>query len=198
MDTKPAFVLPSETEKLSHKFLLDAIRTRRATEVAVEPPHAPHYCGTATEPAAPAGEESFREPPAPTAVSDIELPEGRKYFRIGEVADLIGVEQHVLRYWETEFTMIRPSKSGGQRVYRRRDVETLHLIRHLLHVEKFSIRGARKKVLEHRRARQHAPVAAQAATPPAIGSTASPAVNRELLREIAGELKELVRLAQQS
>lgn len=76
----------------------------------------------------------------------LHLEEGKKYYRIGEVSSLIGVEPYVLRYWETEFAVIRPSKeSGGRRVYSRKDVEALHIIRHLLHVEKYSIKGAIKR-----------------------------------------------------
>jgi DNA-binding transcriptional MerR regulator len=70
------------------------------------------------------------------------------YFRIGEVADLVGVEPHVLRYWEREFRTIRPTKSAkGQRVYSRRDVENLMRVRELLYKEGFTIAGAKKKLL---------------------------------------------------
>ena len=69
------------------------------------------------------------------------------YFRIGEVAGLVGVEPHVLRYWEREFRSIRPSKSAkGQRVYSRRDVENLLRVRDLLYAEGFTIAGAKKKL----------------------------------------------------
>jgi DNA-binding transcriptional MerR regulator len=67
------------------------------------------------------------------------------YFRIGEVANAVGVEAHVLRYWETEFRSIRPQKSSrGQRVYSRRDVETLMRVKELLYGRGFTIAGARK------------------------------------------------------
>src|SRR5579871_5792130 len=70
------------------------------------------------------------------------------YFRIGEVAGLVGVEPHVLRYWEREFRSIRPTKSSkGQRVYSRRDVETLMRVRELLYREGFTIAGAKKKLV---------------------------------------------------
>src|SRR5580693_8909315 len=69
------------------------------------------------------------------------------YFRIGEVAGLVGVEPHVLRYWEREFRSIRPTKSAkGQRVYSRRDVENLLRVRELLYSEGFTIAGAKKKL----------------------------------------------------
>src|SRR5580658_4789981 len=71
------------------------------------------------------------------------------YFRIGEVAGLVGVEPHVLRYWEREFRSIRPSKSAkGQRVYSRRDVENLLRVRDLLYGQGFTIAGARRRLRE--------------------------------------------------
>lgn len=69
------------------------------------------------------------------------------YFRIGEVAKLIGVEPYVLRYWESEFPDIKPSKSkSGQRLYKRRDVEMLLKIKELLYEERYTINGARKRL----------------------------------------------------
>ncbi len=78
--------------------------------------------------------------------SKVQIPD-RVYFKIGDVAHLIGVKPYVLRYWETEFPMISPTKSKtGQRVYRRSDVETVAMIKHLLYIERFSIEGARKRI----------------------------------------------------
>jgi len=71
------------------------------------------------------------------------------YYRIGEVAQLVGVEPHVLRYWETEFRSVRPQKSAsGQRVYSRRDVDTLMRVKGLLYGQGFTIAGAKKKLRE--------------------------------------------------
>ena len=71
------------------------------------------------------------------------------YFRIGEVSRLVGVKPYVLRYWETEFSDVKPDKSkSGQRLYRRRDVESLLSIRELLYEHKFTISGARKRLKE--------------------------------------------------
>jgi DNA-binding transcriptional MerR regulator len=65
-------------------------------------------------------------------------------FKIGEAAEMVGVKQYVLRYWESEFEMLRPKKSkNGQRVYSRRDVETALMIKKLLYADRFSIEGAR-------------------------------------------------------
>jgi DNA-binding transcriptional MerR regulator len=69
------------------------------------------------------------------------------YFRIGEVARLIVVEPYVLRYWESEFPDIKPSKSkSGQRLYKRRDVEMLLKIKELLYGERYTINGAKKRL----------------------------------------------------
>ncbi len=74
------------------------------------------------------------------------------YFRIGDVADIVGVKPYVLRYWETEFSSISPEKSAtGQRVYRKSDVEMLLLIKHLLYTERYSIEGARNRIRELKR-----------------------------------------------
>jgi DNA-binding transcriptional MerR regulator len=71
------------------------------------------------------------------------------YYRIGEVAEIVGVEPHVLRYWETEFRSIRPQKSRkGQRIYSRRDVDKLLKVRYLLYTHGFTIAGARKRMRE--------------------------------------------------
>src|SRR3954470_17947779 len=69
------------------------------------------------------------------------------YYRIGEVSEIVGVQPHVLRYWETEFRTIRPQKSHkGQRVYSRRDVEKLLKVKDLLKNQGFTIAGAKKKL----------------------------------------------------
>lgn len=72
------------------------------------------------------------------------IPE-KMFFRIGEVSEITGVKPYVLRYWESEFRLLRPNKNkSGQRVYRRRDVETVLEIKDLLHRRKFTIAGAKK------------------------------------------------------
>jgi DNA-binding transcriptional MerR regulator len=72
------------------------------------------------------------------------------YFRIGEVAKIVGVKPYVLRYWETEFTILRPGKTPSHhRLYRRRDVETLLEIKKLLYEEGFTIAGAKKKLKDN-------------------------------------------------
>jgi DNA-binding transcriptional MerR regulator len=76
------------------------------------------------------------------------LPE-KIYFKIGEVSEIIGVEPYVLRYWETEFEVLKPSKAPSKhRLYKKRDVELLIEIKRLLYTEGFTIEGARKKLRE--------------------------------------------------
>ena len=78
----------------------------------------------------------------------VELPD-KLYFKIGEVGDIVGVKQHVLRYWESEFPSIRPQKSKtNQRLYRRKDVEAVLAIKHLLYDRKFTIEGAKQYLKE--------------------------------------------------
>src|SRR5664279_5075953 len=75
-----------------------------------------------------------------------EIPD-KLYFKIGEVSELLGVEPYVLRYWETEFPALSPKKSGtGHRLYRRKDVELLLRIKHLLYDKRFTIEGARQSL----------------------------------------------------
>ena len=76
-----------------------------------------------------------------------EIPD-KLYFRIGEVAELVGVEAHVLRYWETEFKLRPHRSSSGQRLYRKSDLARFLRVRQLLHEEGFTIAGARKVLLE--------------------------------------------------
>jgi len=80
------------------------------------------------------------------AQEPVVIPE-KIYFKIGEVCELVGVEAHVLRYWETEFSMLSPQKNkSGQRSYRRKDVEMALRIKQLLYNEMFTIAGAKKKL----------------------------------------------------
>ncbi len=75
---------------------------------------------------------------------------GRLYYSIGEVAEMTGVKPHVLRYWESEFPMLRPKKNrAGNRSYRARDIKIVLVIRDLLYRERFTISGARRKLQEH-------------------------------------------------
>jgi len=75
------------------------------------------------------------------------LPPDKLYFKIGEVARIVGVKPYVLRYWESEFSVIKPGKTRSKhRLYRRKDVETLLRIKDLLHHRRFTIEGARRQL----------------------------------------------------
>ena len=79
-----------------------------------------------------------------------QLPD-KLYFKIGEVSKLTRLPAYVLRFWENEFSCIRPKRtSSGQRLYRRGDVEMVLKIQHLLHERKFTIEGARQYLSEHK------------------------------------------------
>jgi len=73
----------------------------------------------------------------------------KRYYRIGEVAELTGIKPYVLRYWESEFRWMTPAKSRSkQRLYRPRDIEIVELIKRLLYAERFTIEGAKRKLRE--------------------------------------------------
>ena len=84
--------------------------------------------------------------------SAVAIPE-KLFFKIGEVCELAGVQAHVLRYWESEFTMLAPQKNrAGQRVYRKRDVEIALRIKELLYEDQYTIAGAKKRLANDLRA----------------------------------------------
>ncbi len=111
------------------------------------------------------------------------IPE-KLFFKIGEVCDIVGIQAHVLRYWESEFPMLAPQKNrAGQRTYRKRDVEMVLRIKELLYDEMYTIPGARKRLASDMRGASKLKVvtpemtgAAVAAsnTPPASTVTTSP------------------------
>ncbi|MDP1860982.1 MAG: MerR family transcriptional regulator [Gemmatimonadaceae bacterium] len=76
----------------------------------------------------------------------------QEFFSIGDVCLLTDLKPHVLRYWESQFRFLNPAKNrSGNRVYQRREVELIQLVKHLLYSEKYTIDGARQKVDEHRK-----------------------------------------------
>ncbi|MDA1081337.1 MAG: MerR family transcriptional regulator [Gemmatimonadetes bacterium] len=77
----------------------------------------------------------------------------QEFFSIGEVCELTDLKPHVLRYWESQFRFLNPAKNrSGNRVYQRREIELVLLVKHLLYDEKYTIEGARQKLDEDRRA----------------------------------------------
>ena len=94
----------------------------------------------------------------------ITLPD-KVYFRIGEVADLLNVVPSIIRYWETEFKILKPDRScSGQRLYRKKDIEMLALIREYLHELHFTIEGAKKQLAKRKNG---------SLSPPALPTTPS-------------------------
>src|SRR5246500_84423 len=107
-----------------------------------------------------------------------EIPD-KLYFKIGEVSELLGVEAYVLRYWETEFAVLSPKKSGtGHRLYRRKDVELLLRIKHLLYEKRFTIEGARQSLQAQAKAPK--PVSAARVQRDLFAADPLPEIRREL------------------
>lgn len=123
------------------------------------------------------------------------------YRTIGEVSEMLGVAQHVLRFWESRFSQIRPVKrAGNRRYYRPDDIALIRRIRELLHDEGYSIRGVQKLlkasgvkgVMEGAEAAGAAGAAAEPASgAPAQAAQPGPAEDRDQLRAVLGELKEI-------
>lgn len=77
---------------------------------------------------------------------DRDFPD-KLFYRIGEVADMVGIQSHVLRYWETEFPQLRPQKNrSGHRIYEKRDIELIRKIKSLLYDHGYTIPGAQKEL----------------------------------------------------
>ena len=105
----------------------------------------------------------------------VQIPDNRRYFRIGEASRIVGVEPYVLRYWESEFHQLKPGRADSkQRTYQRRDLETLLEIKRLLYEERMTIEGARLR-LKRKNAK---------------GST----VSSPFVKEIKGELHEILEI----
>lgn len=80
----------------------------------------------------------------------------QEFFSIGEVCQLTGLKPHVLRYWESQFRFLNPAKNrSGNRVYQRREIDMIMLVKHLLYTEKYTIEGARQRIDHYRRTGVH-------------------------------------------
>lgn len=86
--------------------------------------------------------------------TQVDIPD-KLFFKIGEVSRLTGIKAHVLRYWESEFPTLKPPKNrASQRVYRRKDIETVLEIKHLLYEENYTISGAKRQIRQSRKDRK--------------------------------------------
>ena len=105
----------------------------------------------------------------------------QEFFSIGEVCELTDLKPHVLRYWESQFRFLNPAKNrSGNRVYQRREIELVLLVKHLLYTEKYTIEGARQKVDEHRKGGE-------------LRNASRAALTVQTLESLEAELKELIR-----
>jgi DNA-binding transcriptional MerR regulator len=134
----------------------------------------------------------------------IAIPE-KQYFKIGEVSEILNVEPYVLRYWESEFKILKPTRTRArQRLYHKRDLELLLEIKHLLYDEKFTIAGAKKRLQEMKKQAAAEKRAAKAPKASRVkeeikalesrmenATSDTQADYRDLLLEIKKELKEL-------
>jgi len=108
----------------------------------------------------------------------------QEFFSIGEVCEITDLKPHVLRYWESQFKFLNPAKNrSGNRVYQRKEIELILLVKHLLYTEKYTIEGARLKVDEHRKAGD-------------LKTVARAALNLETVESLERELRDLMRLIQ--
>lgn len=104
----------------------------------------------------------------------------QEFFSIGEVCSLTDLKPHVLRYWESQFRFLSPAKNrSGNRVYQRKEIELIMLVKNLLYTEKYTIDGARQKIDEHRRAGELKPAARAA-------------LDVEALQSLEAELTEIL------
>jgi DNA-binding transcriptional MerR regulator len=116
---------------------------------------------------------------------DRKIP-NKLFFKIGEVCEITDTQPYVLRYWESEFPMLAPAKnSSGQRIYRRRDIETVLRIKQLLYDEGFTIVGAKKRIESEAGGKSSTPQS-QAAQPEDDDRL------RQVLREVRDELRQIL------
>jgi DNA-binding transcriptional MerR regulator len=116
------------------------------------------------------------------------------YYKIREVCEIVGVEAHVLRFWETEFPALSPPKSkSGQRTYRPKDIELLLRIRELLYEDGFTIAGARKKLSSDRAAANAEGPAGDSRVPAAVAKPDAPPAS-DRIRKVKAELENILTL----
>ncbi|HWT27927.1 MAG TPA: MerR family transcriptional regulator [Methylophilaceae bacterium] len=122
----------------------------------------------------------------------VQLPPipAKRYFTIGEVSELCGVKPHVLRYWEQEFTQLKPVKRrGNRRYYQHHEVLLIRRIRELLYEQGFTISGARNRLDEH-----HDAASVDTPAAPSVVSGTSPAAINVDLPDLRQELRQVLAL----
>jgi DNA-binding transcriptional MerR regulator len=125
---------------------------------------------------------------------DRQIP-NKLFFKIGEVCEITDTQPYVLRYWESEFTALAPAKnSSGQRIYRRRDIETILRIKQLLYEEGFTIAGAKKRLEAELTGKTDTPSSMAAGPEPDGGDGAIVDPTRAALKEIRDQLRDLLTL----
>jgi DNA-binding transcriptional MerR regulator len=120
------------------------------TEMAADAPSADAKAdsGAAETPAAEGGGAAPSAKPEPSSRPLVR----KEYYSISEVSDLVGLPAHVLRYWESQFSVLNPSKNrSGNRVYQRKEIKLILLVKQLLHEEKYTVEGAKQKLDQLRR-----------------------------------------------
>jgi DNA-binding transcriptional MerR regulator len=123
------------------------------------------------------------------------------FFKIGEVCEITDTQPYVLRYWESEFSALAPAKnSAGQRIYRRRDIETVLRIKQLLYDEGFTIAGAKKKLEAELAAKSPTPQSQAAASAELLEVAPPPVDERALLtiRQVRDELRAILTLLERN
>src|SRR4029079_5159228 len=113
----------------------------------------------------------------------------QEFFSIGDVCTLTDLKPHVLRYWESQFKFLHPAKNrSGNRVYQRREIELIMLVKQLLYTEKYTIDGARQKIDDYRKSGELRSVARAALDSPAVQSMVTHL--REIVKNLHGEPEE--------
>ena len=106
----------------------------------------------------------------------------KEYYSISEVADIVGLPAHVLRYWETQFSVLNPSKNrSGNRAYQRKEIRLILLVKQLLYDEKYTVEGAKQKLEQLRRGGT-------------LGDTTARALDAQLVRVLRDDLKAVLRI----
>jgi DNA-binding transcriptional MerR regulator len=127
-----------------------------------------------------------------TSVSEIGQIPDKLFYKIGEVSKIAGVEPYVLRYWETEFTFLKPRKSkSGQRIYVKKDLDLIFQIKDLLYKERFTIEGVRKKFSSGGSQRANSAKVASKKVEPSTAKPSLPTTDNQL-EQIKGRLRDIL------